>query len=264
MFGMRAPVPSVAVIVLFPIRGLSRGTGRGRISGIPLVLKKFNEGRAFSFILWLLSILGLAMTAAMIPGKASALPILNPANGHYYEAIVFSDESDFLTWDEARIATESGMFMGLPGYLATITSQEENDFLNVTFAPVRSPRGELWVGGSDDPVDGEWCWAVGPEAGTPFWAGGPAGTEILFADWATGEPNNALGPASESRLGWTELGWNDLPASGFGSVKPGYIVEFSSIPEPPTFSLLGLGLVVLGLIRQKRHLLLRPPWQFTR
>jgi hypothetical protein len=200
-----------------------------------------------------ITIIGVVIAAAVIPGKANAVPILNPANGHYYEAIVLGDERDFLTWDAARIATESRMFMGRPGYLATITSKEENDFLIVNFAPVRSPRGELWVGGSDDPVDGEWRWVVGPEAGTLFWIGGPAGTEIVFADWAAGEPNNALGPASESRLGWSELGWNDLPASGFGSVKPGYIVEFSSIPEPSTFSLFSLALVGLGLIRQERN-----------
>jgi len=196
-------------------------------------------------------IIGVVLAAAMIPGKANAVAVLNPVNGHYYEAIVLGDERDFLTWDAARIAAESQMFMGRSGYLATITSKEENDFLIVNFAPVRSPRGELWVGGSDDPVDGEWRWVVGPEAGTLFWIGGPAGTETVFADWAPGEPNDAFGPASESRLGWSELGWNDLPASGFGSVKPGYIVEFISVPEPPILSVFGLALIGLGLLRQK-------------
>ena len=198
-------------------------------------------------------IIGVVLAAAVIPRKANAVPILNPVNGHYYEAIVLGEEPDFLTWDAARVAAESNMFMGRPGYLATITSKEENDFLIVNFGPLRSPRGELWVGGSDDPVDGEWRWVVGPEAGTLFWIGGPAGTEILFADWPPWEPNNAFGPASESRLGWTELGWNDLPASGFGSVKPGYIIEFSSVPEAPALSLFGLALVALGLLRQKRN-----------
>ena len=194
--------------------------------------------------------IGVVMATAVIPSTANAEPILNAVNGHYYEAIVFSDEVDFLTWDAARIAAQSPTFLGQPGYLATITSKQENDFLIINFGPVRSPRGELWVGGSDDSVDGLWRWVEGPEAGTLFWLGGPAGTEILFADWAIGEPNNAFGPGSESRLGWSELGWNDLPASGFAGFKPGYIIEFSSVPEPHTFGLFGLGLAGLGLIRR--------------
>jgi PEP-CTERM motif len=101
-----------------------------------------------------------------------------------------------------------------------------------------------------DSVDGQWHWVVGPEASTLFWLGGPAGTEILFADWATGEPNNAFGPGSESRLGWSEFGWNDLPASGPAGFKPGYIIEFSSVPEPLTSGLFGLGLAGLGLMRR--------------
>lgn len=44
-----------------------------------------------------ITIITVAITAAVIPGEANAVPILNPVNGHYYEAIVFSDELDFLT-----------------------------------------------------------------------------------------------------------------------------------------------------------------------
>jgi hypothetical protein len=192
---------------------------------------------------------GVVIATIVVPGLSNADPILNPLNGHYYQAVVFPEERDFVSWATAKSAAESAVFMGERGYLATITSKEENDFLIVNFGPVRSPRGELWVGGSDEAVNGEWRWVVGPEAGTLFWLGGPSGTQIVFADWAPGEPNNSFG--DESRLGWSELGWNDLPASGFGSVKPGYIVEFNGVPEPSTFTLLGPALVMFGLIRLK-------------
>jgi hypothetical protein len=192
-------------------------------------------------------VMSAALLAASLAGQVSAAPVLNAANGHYYEAIVFGDERDYLVWDAARVAAEARVFNGRAGYLATVTSQAENDFLVASFASARPARGELWVGGSDEPVDGDWRWVVGPEAGTLFWTGGPAGAATLFADWAAGEPNNAFGPAGESRLGWSELGWNDLPASGAGSVKPGYIVEFSAVPELRVFALFGLGLLGLGL-----------------
>jgi hypothetical protein len=179
-------------------------------------------------------LLALVVVGAAIGGPARAAPVLNPANGHYYQAVVFDDERDFLTWDAARAASAAATFRGVHGHLATISSKAENDFLIARFGPVRSPRGELWVGGTDDPVNGEWRWVVGPEAGTLFWLGGPGGQEILFADWLAAEPNDAFGPGTESRLGWTELGWNDLPASGFGSLKPGYIIEYSTVPDDGT------------------------------
>jgi hypothetical protein len=195
------------------------------------------------------AVIGFAV-AILASGQANASPILNPLNGHFYDAVVFPEETNFLNWDAAKVAAESTFFMGERGYLATITSKEEDDFLAVNFGPVRLSRGELWVGGSDQAVNGEWRWVVGPEAGTLFWLGGPSGTQVLFAHWATGEPNNSFG--DESRLGWSELGWNDLPAAGFGSVKPGYIVEFNSVPEPSTITLVGSVLAGLGLIRRGR------------
>src|SRR5262245_31140145 len=143
------------------------------------------------------AIIGVATATAtvVVPGLSNADPILNPLNGHYYEAFVFPEEPDFLSWDAAKVAAESVVFMGERGYLATVTSKSENDFLIDNFGPIRSPRGELWVGGSDQAVDGEWRWVVGPEAGTLFWLGGSSGTLIspLFEDWIQGEPNNSFG-----------------------------------------------------------------------
>ena len=211
----------------------------------------FQEILTFRPFFKVIMMVWVAMSACIIPATAHATPIKNPINGHYYEAIIFSGIVDSLDWNTALIDAQSRNLKGQQGYLATITSKEENDFLITSFAPVQSPRGEFWIGGSDEPVDGLWRWVVGPEAGTLFWIGDSAGTEIVFADWTTGEPNNAFGPASESRLGWLASGWNDLPTAGFGSLKPGYIVEFNNIPSPATLHLFSMVLLGLGLILQK-------------
>ena len=67
----------------------------------------------------LLSFVALAMLSAVASAQ-----VLNPANGHYYDAIAGD-----ITWADADTAAESMTFMGLQGHLATITSQQEHDFI---------------------------------------------------------------------------------------------------------------------------------------
>lgn len=49
--------------------------------------------------------------------SANAVPILNSANGHYYEAVTGS-----ISWEDAKTAAESSTHGGIAGHLATITS----------------------------------------------------------------------------------------------------------------------------------------------
>ena len=53
------------------------------------------------------------------------------------------------------------------GYLATITSQAEQDFVYTLIGTTNS----VWLGGQDSAVEGVWRWAIGPEAGTQFSTG---------------------------------------------------------------------------------------------
>ena len=87
-------------------------------------------------------------------------------NGHYYE-IVNAEK----TWPEAKAAAEASTLYGLSGYLATITSQAENDFLDSKVGQ------DTWIGGSDSstytsnshPVtEGTWEWVSGPDNGNTF------------------------------------------------------------------------------------------------
>lgn len=179
-------------------------------------------------------------------------PQLNPATGHYYARVV-EEPGEIITWDEAREGAASFTFQGFQGHLATITSQEENDFLNST---TRFLGEGLWIGASDRDAEGEWKWVVGPEAGELFWSGGPDGTANGFSNWNTGEPNDSINsPGGEDYAVFgngLERGWNDLANDSNGFAE-GYVVEFS-VPEPSACAIAAISLIGLaGLIRRSNR-----------
>jgi VCBS repeat-containing protein len=115
------------------------------------------------------------------------------------------------------------------GYLATVTSAEEQQFLFNLMASSGNNTGG-WLGGSDAASEGAWIWTGGAEAGTVFWNGladgsAPAGQ---YENWAVGEPNefwrnqNPEVALDEDYLHmWSTGEWNDIYATaGFG-----YFVE---------------------------------------
>ncbi|WP_226629758.1 FG-GAP-like repeat-containing protein [Alloyangia pacifica] len=140
-------------------------------------------------------------------------------NGHWYEFV-----EGPLTWAEARAEAESRSHLGLPGYLATITSAAENAFVLSMTPP------NVWAGGSDVTNEGVWSWAGGPEAGQVFWT--RAFGAIGYSDWGGYEPNNAgdedylLAHALYPTGTWADAGVPPNPNSSFG-----YVVEYST-PEP--------------------------------
>lgn len=178
---------------------------------------------------------------------ANAAPILFGDNGHYYEYV-----STGRNWFNARDEAETRTFLGMSGYLATITSEAENDFLRDTFGEV------AWLGATDIDTEGTWVWETGPEAGTVFWTGGAGGSPVggAFVNWEIGEPNNQHGDEDALHT-WGRLSgdgssvgrWNDTTPYD----TPGYYVEYSSdasiVPLPTAvWSALPL-LVAIGLVR---------------
>ncbi|MFW5798367.1 MAG: C-type lectin domain-containing protein, partial [Planctomycetota bacterium] len=81
--------------------------------------------------------------------------------GHHY--MVFNKN---VSWVEARRRCRQ---MG--GYLACVTSREENRFLK------RLARGVVWLGATDENEEGVWRWITGEES--------------TFTDWQKGQPDNA-------------------------------------------------------------------------
>ena len=164
-------------------------------------------------------------------------------DGHYYLAVETQE-----SWTDARDAAEARSFNGLTGYLATITSAEENTFV------ADKVSQNAWLGGSDNyqainqatgtttyanqtAAEGKWYWVTGPEAGTQFWEGAASGARVgdQFNSWSSGnEPNDHpnAGTVGEEdylhgRFGIDE-DWNDFPEDPSGGLY--YIVEFGGMP----------------------------------
>ena len=115
-------------------------------------------------------------------------------NGHSYYR---STGTAF--WTDARTACAN---MG--GYLVTVTSAAENNFLFNLW-----PSG--WIGLTDEVSEGIWRWVTG-EA-------------YSYTSWNPGEPNNA---GNEDYIQFVGGGkWNDLP----NNVSLPYVIEFDYIVE---------------------------------
>ncbi|BAZ41077.1 hypothetical protein NIES4101_70390 [Calothrix sp. NIES-4101] len=153
----------------------------------------------------------------------------NPDNGHFYEF----KSSVGISWTDADAAADNtdNKYFGRQGYLATITSQVEQDFIQQKLV------GNGWIGASDSGEQTVWKWVTGPETGTIFWRGTGNGVPESgrYSNWQTGEPDNDTNEDYAHIIANPNAGtvgkWNDLPNSGTtGDFQPqGYIVEYGGL-----------------------------------
>jgi hypothetical protein len=190
----------------------------------------------------------IAVLAVAAAGSASAVPTLGPT-GNYYEVVLTP-----MTWENARAAALGMSHLSEPGYLATVTSAQENLFISSLLGAANA-----WLGGNDVAVPDTWEWADGPEAGVDFWQGLQNGAPIggAYANWGASDPNNAgagqyaqlmcaqnVSPCINENLGQ----WIDRP----GSDPNFFVVEYQPgvIPEPGSGLLLGAGLAGFAACRR--------------
>ncbi|MCO4098666.1 MAG: PEP-CTERM sorting domain-containing protein [Gemmatimonas sp.] len=177
--------------------------------------------------------LAVALLLAASPVAASAQTQW-AGNGHYYQFV-----NTNVDWNGAFAAANASSYLGMQGYLATITSAGENAFIAALAGNV------AWLGGSDDVIEGTWTWRNGPEAGQAF----------TYTNWEFGEPNNTHGGEDYLQINWSVTGgWNDHGGPGHGSNQVnGYVIEYSSVPEPSSYAVIAVGLVGLGFAARRRR-----------
>ena len=165
----------------------------------------------------------------------------NPLTEHFYEYVASSG-----SWTTAKNSAENRSYFGRVGYLATMSSEAENNFI------WKLMSSDGWFGGSDElsqvniakgvtafasqaAVEGKWHWVTGPEKGTQFSNGNTPSTTVIsgqYHKWAGGEPNNAGGEHYAQFYSANNGSWNDLPNTNL----PGYICEYGDMPGDLTSS----------------------------
>ena len=156
---------------------------------------------------------GFAVTAPIL----GAVPVLSEVDGHLYDAVA---EDGGITWTDARAAAEALSSGSCQGYLASITSAEENDFIVQEFSTVAPMIGNgYWIGGyqytETTPADAGWMWVSGEAFG--------------FSAWVAGQPDDGGVLGDEDAIHFVSggiggvIGWADLNQS---ETTPGYVVEF--------------------------------------
>jgi hypothetical protein len=172
------------------------------------------------------ALIGLKVNTGATKGniKLSVAATVNPTgyyyngvNGHFYRPITNGN-----TYTGARAAALTTTFKGQTGYLVTITSADEDNFIQQNV-----PQQNIWIALTDEVTEGQWVIDAGPEKGTLIKTsnGQTAGNiQGKYNNWAGGEPNNS-GNEDYTVTKWSGgTQWNDLPNNFYCA----YVIEYGT------------------------------------
>lgn len=151
---------------------------------------------------WLRGAVTAAIAVASLASTANAQiewRLEDGGNGHNYYAFSGTD------WHSARQFAED-----FGGYLLCVESEAEWDWVLSVWEDFDLDAPRVWLGFSDELLEGEW-----------FWESGEA---MTFTAWCDGEPNNANGGEHFAAMHFAHMcfdgSWFD-----YGSISHPFIVE---------------------------------------
>jgi len=189
--------------------------------------------------------------SCIVLGDPIQWTIASGGNGHYYDVV---SAPNGITWSAASAAATA---MG--GYLATITSDAENNFV---FSLAEDPAYDVIA--PTNPLR-----AIGPWLGAYRTGSGPSdfawvtGELFSYTNWASGEPSNSggdennidyIGKCSSTPCSIAPT-WNDYSSTTpfYGGQLPvGYVVEFNTdpVPEPGSMAVVVAAVSAMWLRRR--------------
>ena len=166
--------------------------------------------------------------------------LYNSANGHYYLPKNGSNLHSFSDFTNAAQATS---LFGWQGYLVTVTSSQENNYIQSL-----SPYSLL--GATDHDVEGVWRWKTGPEGLEDGGQGRYFSTQSLrpgscsaftgtgvsgnYVGWGNGEPNDCSRNEDYAQLnGGTS--WNDMCCADGND----YVIEYGGFAGETPLNIYG-------------------------
>ncbi len=154
-------------------------------------------------------------------------PTVYWGNGHYYEFVASNQ-----WWGNVEYDASQRTHQGLTGYLATVTSSDENEFIWKRSNNNAQISGASYLGGQYVNNKRTWSWKTGPDEGIWFWENDAAVAGIYNNRQNSGW--NGDNGSADSLAMWSSDGkWDDT------NNRKNYITEYGWSGPQVTVGLTG-------------------------